>query len=100
MGPMNHKRAVVFGSVMHQWPLKLARSPEFILANESDQGSSTWSFDEHEQGLVVLTNSSRRRWNGGDGPPTTSRGSGAWSFDDKANEVWRGRAKSRNGCRE
>jgi hypothetical protein len=50
---------------MDQWPLKLAYSPKFILADESDQGSPTWSYDEHEQGMVVLTNS--------------SRGGGAWS---------------------
>jgi hypothetical protein len=59
MGPVNHGRVDVFGSVMDQWPLKLACSPKFILADESDQGSATWSYDEHEQGMAVLTNISR-----------------------------------------
>jgi hypothetical protein len=56
--------AVVFGSIMDQWPLKLARSPEFILADESDKGSSMRSYDEQDQGMVILTSSSRRRRDG------------------------------------
>jgi hypothetical protein len=56
--------AVVFGSIMDQWPLKLARSPEFILADESDKGSSMRSYDEQDQGMVILTSSSRRRQDG------------------------------------
>jgi hypothetical protein len=62
--PVNHGRADVFASIMDQRPLKLACSPQFILVDESDQQSSTWSYDEHEQGMVVLTNSSGRQRDG------------------------------------
>jgi hypothetical protein len=57
---MNHGRAVVFGSVMDRWPLKLARSLEFILADESDHGRSMKGYDEHEQGMEVLTSRQQR----------------------------------------
>jgi hypothetical protein len=79
MGPVNHGRVDVFRSVMDQRPWKLACSSKFILADESNQGSSTWSYDEHKQGIAVLTNSSERRRDGSNGPSTRSRAGGAWS---------------------
>jgi hypothetical protein len=58
MVPVNHRRAVVFGSIMDRWPLKSVRSPKFILEDEFDHRILTRGYDEHEQGMKVLTSSS------------------------------------------
>jgi hypothetical protein len=80
------------------WWCSCEGSSERLLLGNSGHRGSLWLRQKEEETLLVLTDNSRRRWDGWDGPATGSRGGGAWSSSMRCYE--RGGEKPTRGWAE